>query len=287
MQLPARNRAGPRQAALDYEMGQIDLSGDGAVLEQNRPVPDPACASGCACRRASGVGRTRAARPAGSTCSLGSSPIAATTSTRSRTATSGELFLEVVPMSFTVKVKAGHHPEPAPAPVGPGAPDRRRAARAEHRRSDRLSRRVVDARGRGLRVRWPVPERGSVRGRPEVRRLSGQAEQRPARARSGQRLPGRGLLGAGRAGGRPADPRAGPVLSPRVARAGPHPADVRRRDGRLRPHERRAPDPLRGLLRSRASATSPTGEWRGRPPSSRSARTTCHLRWSTASGCAS
>jgi dCTP deaminase len=95
-----------REKLLDYEMGHVDLSGDGAVLEQNRPYLIPL--------------RERLTLPKG---------IRGRTNPRSSTGRldvftrvitdhgnhfdevrdgySGELFLEVVPMSFTVKAKAG------------------------------------------------------------------------------------------------------------------------------------------------------------------------------------
>jgi dCTP deaminase len=95
-----------RDKLRDYEMGQLDLTGDGAVLEQNRPyliplrerldLPD-------------GVrGRTN---PRSSTGRL--DVFTRVISDRGnhfdeiRNAYTGELFLEVVPMSFTVKAREG------------------------------------------------------------------------------------------------------------------------------------------------------------------------------------
>jgi dCTP deaminase len=90
----------------DYEMGQIDLTGDGAVLEQNRPyliplrerldLPDDV------------RGRTN---PRSSTGRL--DVFTRVVSDRGnhfdeiRTGYAGELFLEIVPMSFTVKAREG------------------------------------------------------------------------------------------------------------------------------------------------------------------------------------
>ena len=98
--------ASVREKVREYAMGELDLTGDGAVLEQNRPYLIPL--------------RERLALPAG---------IRGRTNPRSSTGRldvftrvitdfgahfdevrdgyEGELFLEVVPMSFTVKAKAG------------------------------------------------------------------------------------------------------------------------------------------------------------------------------------
>ena len=99
----------------------------------------------------------------------------------------GELFLEVVPMSFTVKVRTGHRAEPAPAAVGHrGLTDDELRELAARIRSS-FPGDVAPGRRRG-RVRRAVPQRGPV-GRRRVRRVPGQAEQRAARARPRQRLP--------------------------------------------------------------------------------------------------
>jgi dCTP deaminase len=95
-----------RDKLADYEMGQIDLTGDGAVLEQNRPyliplrerldLPDDV------------RGRTN---PRSSTGRL--DVFTRVISDRGnhfdevRTGYAGELFLEIVPMSFTVKAREG------------------------------------------------------------------------------------------------------------------------------------------------------------------------------------
>ena len=87
-------------------MGQVDLSGDGAVLEQNRPYLIPLREH---LRLPSGIrGRTN---PRSSTGRLDVFTRVITDYGNHfdevRDGYSGELFLEVVPMSFTVKAKAG------------------------------------------------------------------------------------------------------------------------------------------------------------------------------------
>jgi dCTP deaminase len=99
--------AGPvRDKVREYAMGELDLTGDGAVLEQNRPyliplrerLDLPAGVRGRANPRSS-TGRldvfTRVISDFGAHFD------------EVRDGYSGELFLEVVPMSFTVKAKAG------------------------------------------------------------------------------------------------------------------------------------------------------------------------------------
>jgi dCTP deaminase len=89
-----------------YEMGQVDLSGDGAVLEQNRPYLIPLREQ---LRLPDGIrGRTN---PRSSTGRLDVFTRVITDHGNHfdevRVGYRGELFLEVVSMSFTVKVKAG------------------------------------------------------------------------------------------------------------------------------------------------------------------------------------
>jgi dCTP deaminase len=89
-----------------YEMGQVDLSGDGAVLEQNRPYLIPLREQ---LRLPDGIrGRTN---PRSSTGRLDVFTRVITDHGNHfdevRDGYRGELFLEVVSMSFTVKVKAG------------------------------------------------------------------------------------------------------------------------------------------------------------------------------------
>jgi dCTP deaminase len=95
-----------RDKLLDYEMGQIDLTGDGAVLEQNRPYLIPLRER---LNLPDGVrGRTN---PRSSTGRL--DVFTRVISDRGnhfdeiRNGYAGELFLEVVPMSFTVKAREG------------------------------------------------------------------------------------------------------------------------------------------------------------------------------------
>jgi dCTP deaminase len=95
-----------REKLLDYEMGQVDLTGDGAVLEQNRPYLIPLRER---LRLPKGIrGRTN---PRSSTGRLDVFTRVITDHGNHfdevRDGYSGELFLEVVPMSFTVKAKSG------------------------------------------------------------------------------------------------------------------------------------------------------------------------------------
>ena len=95
-----------REKLLDYEMGQVDLTGDGAVLEQNRPYLIPLRER---LRLPRGIrGRTN---PRSSTGRLDVFTRVITDHGNHfdevRDGYSGELFLEVVPMSFTVKAKSG------------------------------------------------------------------------------------------------------------------------------------------------------------------------------------
>lgn len=95
-----------REKLVRYEMGAVDLSGDGAVLEQNRPYLIPLRER---LRLPPGIrGRTN---PRSSTGRLDIFTRVITDRGNHfdevRDGYEGELFLEVVPMSFTVKVKAG------------------------------------------------------------------------------------------------------------------------------------------------------------------------------------
>ena len=95
-----------REKLLDYEMGQVDLTGDGAVLEQNRPYLIPLRER---LRLPKGIrGRTN---PRSSTGRLDVFTRVITDYGNHfdevRDGYAGELFLEVVPMSFTVKAKSG------------------------------------------------------------------------------------------------------------------------------------------------------------------------------------
>lgn len=95
-----------RERLTEYGMGEVDISGDGAVLEQNRPYLIPLRET---LRLPTGVrGRTN---PRSSTGRLDVFTRVITDNgahfDEVRKGYSGELFLEVVPMSFTVKVRAG------------------------------------------------------------------------------------------------------------------------------------------------------------------------------------
>ena len=196
----------------------------------------------------------------------------------------GELFLEVVPMSFTIKVRTGITLNQLRLMTGVA--------------------RLSDDELLDLSKRDPIiyPGDSSEPGDRAVVSdglflsvdLSGKSfvgyrakkSTRAPRPEPQQCVRGRRLLGAGRAVEREADPRRRRVLPPRLARARSDPARLRRRDGRLRPDERRAPDPLRGLLRPRVRRRHRTARPERRP-CSRSGRTTSRSRSSTASGCAS
>jgi dCTP deaminase len=95
-----------RRKLVEYEMGQVDLSGEGAVLEKDRPYLIPLRER---LRLPLGIrGRTN---PRSSTGRLDVFTRVITDRGNHfdevREAYDGELFLEVVPMSFTVKVRAG------------------------------------------------------------------------------------------------------------------------------------------------------------------------------------
>ena len=100
--LPDRDRRAQGQGLV---IDEFDLRGEGAVLETQAAVPHPA-------EGAPGPpGHVRArptprAPPVGSTCSPGSSPTAARLR-RDRRRLQGRLWLEVVPLSFTVRVHEG------------------------------------------------------------------------------------------------------------------------------------------------------------------------------------
>jgi dCTP deaminase len=102
--LPANGSV--REKVLEYGMGELDLSGEGAVLEQNRPYLIPLRER---LRLPPGVrGRTN---PRSSTGRLDVFTRVITDHgahfDEVRDAYDGELFLEVVPMSFTVKARSG------------------------------------------------------------------------------------------------------------------------------------------------------------------------------------
>ncbi|HET9613944.1 MAG TPA: 2'-deoxycytidine 5'-triphosphate deaminase, partial [Candidatus Limnocylindrales bacterium] len=95
-----------REKLIDYEMGAIDLRGDGAVLEQNRPYLIPLRER---LRLPPGI-RGRA-NPRSSTGRLDVFTRVITDRGNHfdeiRDGYEGELFVELVPMSFTIKVKVG------------------------------------------------------------------------------------------------------------------------------------------------------------------------------------
>ena len=95
-----------REKLQDYHMGDLDLSGDGAVLEQDRPYLIPLQER---VKLPAGIrGRTN---PRSSTGRLDVFTRVITDNgahfDEVRDGYEGELFLEVVPMSFTVKARAG------------------------------------------------------------------------------------------------------------------------------------------------------------------------------------
>ena len=95
-----------RDKLQDYSMGDLDLSGDGAVLEQDRPYLIPLQER---LRLPEGIrGRTN---PRSSTGRLDVFTRVITDQgahfDEVRDGYEGELFLEVVPMSFTVKARTG------------------------------------------------------------------------------------------------------------------------------------------------------------------------------------
>jgi dCTP deaminase len=102
--LPANGTV--RDKLREYGMGELDLSGEGAVLEQNRPYLIPLQER---VRLPAGIrGRTN---PRSSTGRLDVFTRVITDNgahfDEIRDGYEGELFLEVVPMSFTVKARAG------------------------------------------------------------------------------------------------------------------------------------------------------------------------------------
>ena len=102
--LPANGSV--RDKLREYGMGELDLSGDGAVLEQNRPYLVPLQER---VRLPAGIrGRTN---PRSSTGRLDVFTRVITDHgahfDEIRDGYEGELFLEIVPMSFTVKARAG------------------------------------------------------------------------------------------------------------------------------------------------------------------------------------
>jgi dCTP deaminase len=102
--LPANGTV--REKLREYGMGELDLSGEGAVLEQNRPYLIPLQER---VRLPEGIrGRTN---PRSSTGRLDVFTRVITDNgahfDEIRDGYEGELFLEVVPMSFTVKARAG------------------------------------------------------------------------------------------------------------------------------------------------------------------------------------
>jgi dCTP deaminase len=95
-----------REKLTEYGMGELDLAGNGAVLEQNRPYLIPLRES---VRLPKGIrGRTN---PRSSTGRLDVFTRVITDMglhfDEVREAYEGELFLEVVPMSFTIKIRSG------------------------------------------------------------------------------------------------------------------------------------------------------------------------------------
>jgi len=133
----------------------------------------------------------------------------------------GELFLEVVPMSFTVKGDGRDHAQPAPAPV----------------RQARLTDEELIALSSSDPIAFPGASSDvgdeayvsdglflSVDLSGAGRHFAGYRAKPSsgfARARPGERLPGRRLLGARLSRRGSPDPRPGPVLPARVTRARP------------------------------------------------------------------
>ena len=89
----------------DYIIDELDLRKRRRGARDQPALPHPAEGAAVAAAEHARARPTRRARPAASTCSRGSSPTRATASTRSPPATTGQLYLEVVPLSFPVRVR--------------------------------------------------------------------------------------------------------------------------------------------------------------------------------------
>ncbi len=188
----------------------------------------------------------------------------------------GKLYLEVVPRTFAIRVQTGLALNQVRLMVGRRAPRGRRAGQrcTRARRCCTLDSAALP-RARAVARRRAVPQPRRVRLRREHRRLPRQEEQpadRPHRAPA--QLQVARLLGAGPPRAGQADrARARGLLSAAVRRGREHPAVLRRRDARLRPHRRRAAHALRRLLRPGlrllADAPSPRQPRRARGPRAR------------------
>ncbi len=134
--------ADPVDAKLkDFVIDELDIRRDGAVLETNRPYLIPLMRGARPARPTSGARPTRRARPAGSTSSPGSITDHGFRFDEIAAGYRGPLYLEVVPLSFTVRVQQGLALNQLRLAVGDTRLDRRGHPRAARPRAAAAPRR--------------------------------------------------------------------------------------------------------------------------------------------------
>ena len=166
----------------------------------------------------------------------------------------GQLYLEVVPLSFPVRVREDLSLNQLRLSVG-SALLTDDDVRAFHNGDPLLFHHGEPVAGGEARVRRrPVPRPRSARRRPRLRRAPRARQRAAARRREERGRAGRSrtVLGVGAARGRrPRRAHAAALLPADEQRSGVHPADAGVGDDGVRPDERRAAHALRGVLRSR------------------------------------
>ena len=273
----------------DYILDEIDLRGDGAMLEARCPylielkerLDLPAGLRGKANPKSS-TGRIDVFTRVITDHSDRFDEIAP--------GYQGPLYLEVVPLSFAVRVREDLTLEPAPPLHRPTLAHRRRGPGGPRRRADPLPATASPSRRRT----WCSPTASS-----SGLDLHGDDRGPGGSQHPGQRPPARSHGRAARWTRRPFwDPvyrEEGDrlVLSPEallpadVRRGGEHPARPGGRDDRLRPDQRRVADPLRRLLRPGIRLRSRPAASAARGPRWRCGPTTCRSWSRTGRRCAS
>ena len=272
----------------DYILDEIDLRGDGAMLEARCPYLIELKE-----RLDLPAGLRGKANPKSSTGRIDVFTRVITDHSdrfdEMAPATSGPLYLEVVPLSFAVRVREDLTLNQLRLVRRPPLAERRRGARRPRGGAD-----PVPGRGAGAdRATWCWPTASSSASTCTVTRRAGSATA-PGTARRCSTSPralevdpapvlGPGLPG----GGRPPGAVAQALLPADVQRGGQHPAVPGGRDDGLRPDQRRAAHALRRLLRPGLRLRPQPDASGARGPPSRCGRTTCRSWSRTGKRCAS
>ena len=184
----------------------------------------------------------------------------------------GPLYLEVVPLSFAVRVREDLTLNQLRLSIGRPVAQRRRGPADPSGGADPLQVGRAGARRRPRPFERALPGARSAGRRAGSGRAQHPGQRAAARPDVGRRGRPDAVLGPRLPGGRrPPRPVPEALLPLDVERGGEHPAQPGGRNDGLRPDERRAAHALRGVLRSRASGSIRPGASAVRAPRSRCA----------------